>query len=145
VDDCLICAKHRGHGPLKGHLVVRTDGLAVYHRVDEDGSGPLGYLFLEPERHVPYVADLTDQEAMALGVLRARLSRGLLEATGAKFVFAMVIGTGVAHVHEHVFARHAGAPDDLPWYRSHEASPRADESQITELGRKLRTHLAQSN
>lgn len=139
---CDICAKHRGEGPLGGQLVARTDGFWVYHAPPgEDGLAPLGYLFVETDRHVPYVADLTEEEAATLGRLRTLLARGLREEAGAAFTFAMVVGAGVAHVHEHLMARFPDAPDTVPWYRSHQASPRADPAEVRDLTDQLARRL----
>jgi hypothetical protein len=53
-DDCPICAKHRGQGPLTGELIARLDGFWIYHAPPgEDGSAPLGYLLIESDRHAP--------------------------------------------------------------------------------------------
>jgi ATP adenylyltransferase len=141
VDDCPICAKHRGEGPLVGEFVARVDGIRVYHAPpDDDGAAPLGNLFIETDRHVAYVADLTPEEAAAVGRIRTLLARGLREACDAEFTFAAVIGTGVAHFHEHLVPRYADAPADLPWHQSAQAAPRADRERI----RALADHLAKT-
>jgi ATP adenylyltransferase len=143
VDDCPICAKHRGEGPLRGELVGRWDGFWIYHApADEHGLASLGYLFIETDRHVPYLADLSLNEAEALGRLRTRLAAALRAATHAEFVFAAVIGRGVAHFHEHLFARFPGTPNDVPWHQSDEAAPRADQATIADLARRLATAIS---
>ena len=134
---CVICAKHRGEGPLRGELVASVDGIRIYHRVDDDGSAPLGYLFIETERHAPYVSDLTPDEARAVGWIRTEVARALREAVSAEYVFAMVIGTGADHFHEHVFARHPGAEADLPWHDSHQQAPRGTPEAVARLCRLL--------
>ncbi|MBA2569827.1 MAG: histidine triad (HIT) protein [Chloroflexi bacterium] len=140
--DCIICAKHRGEGPLGGELVAAADGFRVYHASPaEDGRASLGHLFIETERHVAYVTELTDDEAGALGRLRTRLARALMDETSVERTFAMVIGTSVAHFHEHVMARHTGTPKEVPWYRSHEAAPRADVATVRDLARRLSLRL----
>src|SRR5687768_9360430 len=83
-DDCIICLKHRGEGPLTGQLIARIGGFEIWSaRTDEEGRAPLGYLFIESEQHVPYVADLGDDDAAALGLLRTRLARALRDVLGA--------------------------------------------------------------
>ncbi len=72
---CPICEKHLGRGPLQGRLVTRTAGFWVYHApLDDDGRAPRGYLIIESDRHAEYLADLTADEARALGELRTRLA-----------------------------------------------------------------------
>lgn len=138
MDGCQICAKHRGEGPLKGALVGRWAGFWVYHfPPGDDGLAPLGYVFIEADRHAPYLADLTDEEAAALGRLRTRLAHALREALDAEHVFAAVVGRGVPHFHEHLFARHRGTPADVPWHKSDEHAPRVDATTVSELAGRL--------
>jgi ATP adenylyltransferase len=138
VGDCKICAKHRGQGPLKGVLVGRWDGFWVYHfPPGDDGLAPLGYLFIETDRHASHLEDLTPQEASALGSLRSRLALALTESLDAEHVFAAVIGRGVPHFHEHLFVRHRGTAADVAWDDSPEAGPQADEPTVQELARRI--------
>jgi ATP adenylyltransferase len=138
MDDCPICAKHRGEGPLQGQVVGRWDGLWVYHAPPgEDGTASLGYLFIETDRHAPHLEDLTDEEATALGRLRSRLARALTDALDVENVFSAVVGRGVPHFHEHLFVRHRGTPSDVPWHQSDEAAPRADEAAVADLAARL--------
>jgi ATP adenylyltransferase len=141
--DCLICAKHRGEGPLKGELVGRRDGFWVYHAPPgEDGLASLGYLIIETDRHAPHLADLTDAEAAALGRLRTRMALALRDELDVPLVFAAVIGRGVPHFHEHIVPRHAGVPDDVPWHQSDEAGPHADAATVASLARRLAKRLS---
>jgi len=64
----------------------------------------------EPKRHVPGLPDLTDDEAKALGLLVARLSRALKASEGAEHIYAFSIGDRVPRVHIHVVPRYPGAP-----------------------------------
>jgi ATP adenylyltransferase len=142
VDDCAICAKHRAEGPLKGELVGRWGGFWVYHApAGEDGTASLGYLFIETDRHAPHLEDLSDEEASALGILRSHLARALASALDAENVFSAVIGRGVPHFHEHLFARHRGTPADIAWDDSPDAAPRADDATVTTLALQLRANV----
>ena len=145
MDDCPICAKHRGEGPLRGALVGRWDGFWVYHAApDERGLAALGHLFIETDRHVPYLADLSPEESAALGRLRTRLAHELRMATDAEFVLAAVIGLGVAHFHEHLFARFRDTPGEVPWHESDDAAPRADEAAVAALAGRLARAISAS-
>jgi ATP adenylyltransferase len=140
--DCRICAKHRGEGPLGGELVAHVDGFWIYHGPPgEDGLAPLGYLFIESDRHVPYLDALTDQESEALGRLRTRLAAALRTEVAPEHVFAVVTGRSEPHFHEHLFARHAGTPRDVPWHQSDEFAPRADADEVADLARRLAGRL----
>jgi ATP adenylyltransferase len=139
---CDICRKHRGEGPLGGQLIGQVDGFWVYHAPpDESGLTALGYLYIESDRHAGYLADLTDEEAEALGRLRSRLAAALRETLDPELVLAAVIGRGQAHFHEHLFCRHRGTPDGLPWHASDEAAPRVDLQGIAKLVDQLKETL----
>ena len=141
-DDCVICQKHQGHGPLTGQFVGRSDGFRVYHAMtNEAGTAPLGWLFIESERHAPYLADLTEQEAAALGRLRSRLAAVMREVLGAEFVLTFVLGLGIAHFHEHVVPRMPGTPDDVAWHASTDALPSAGPAEVADLARRLTSAL----
>ena len=141
--ECDICLKHEGKGPLTGELVGRTPDFWVYHAMaDEQGMAHLGWLFIESDRHAPYLADLTEDEAAALGVLRTRLASALRDEVDAELVLTFVIGLGIAHFHEHLVPRHAGTPHDLPWYDSAEALPKADAGRVADLAARLRARVS---
>ena len=142
-DECVICQKHRGEGPLTGQLVARIGGFEIWSaRTDERGLAPLGYLFIEPTRHVPYVWDFTDEEAATLGRLRTRVTRALREVTGAEFVVTVVLGLGVAHFHEHLLPRMPGTPAEVAWHDSDSVLPWVESDEIADLGSRLRGALA---
>src|SRR5580698_3952772 len=70
VTDCFVCRKHRDRGPLlPGGAVAEDDLVVVSHVVTPEVLGRdgttayLGHLFVEPLRHAPGLADLTDAEA----------------------------------------------------------------------------------
>ena len=70
----------------------------------------LGYIFVEPRRHVPELGDLTAQEAASFGRVTAIASAGLRDATRADHIYAAVIGHGIEHLHLHLIARYPGTP-----------------------------------
>jgi diadenosine tetraphosphate (Ap4A) HIT family hydrolase len=101
----------------------------------------LGHLLIESDGHVPYLADLGVDESGELGRLRTRLADALPSALGAEFVFACVIGTGVAHFHEHLLARPTREPADVAWYDSDELLELGDAEAVGRLTNDLRTRL----
>jgi ATP adenylyltransferase len=142
---CLICAKHRGEGPLIGGVMVWEDEHSlVFHRPPgETGTTVLGYLFVESRRHVPYLADLTDGEAAGIGRTVKRAALGLRTELNADFVFSAVAGMSHAHFHQHVFARHPGTPAEYGWMKGDQwpDAPRGQTSAIVELCERLRPYL----
>jgi hypothetical protein len=76
---CFVCRKHREQGALvPGGPVAGDELVLVSHVATPDtlgGQGTtayLGQLFVEPRRHAPGLADLTDAEARAAGLWCAR-------------------------------------------------------------------------
>jgi diadenosine tetraphosphate (Ap4A) HIT family hydrolase len=142
---CFVCDKQHGAGfdPVGG------DELVVVSHVLPDAPGRdgepvyLGHLVVEPRRHAPGLADLTDAEGAAVGTWVARASRAL-RAEGAEHVYSMVAGHQVAHLHQHLVPRYPGTPREYWW------PPRMDEwsgarmggvDDITQVVRSLRAHL----
>jgi ATP adenylyltransferase len=134
-EECLICQKHRGKGPLVGPLVYQDALLFVAHRA----VGSLGYLFIETQRHVSGLDELTDTEAEAVGRTTTKLARGLRSELAIEHVHSMVAGLGVAHFHQHVFVRHVGTPSSYGWC---EPWPDAPQGDIRDLAGRLAGYLA---
>ncbi len=123
---CLICAKHRGEGPLQGPVSYADDLVVVSHR----GDGLLGHAFVETRRHVGGVDGLTDAEAATVGRLTTRLARALRRELGSVRVHAFVAGLHVDHFHQHVLAVPPGAPADQPWWSPWTDGPRGDVGEL---------------
>jgi histidine triad (HIT) family protein len=146
VQDCIICRKHRGEVIIPGGAIYEDDLVYAGHAQIRDGQAAayLGYLMAETKRHAPGLADLTDAEAAALGVLVAHLSRALQATEGAEHVYAFVIGDGVPHVHVHVVPRYPGAPREYWGVRVDEwpEAPHGGPEAMAALCERLRAHLS---
>ena len=68
----------------------------------------LGFSYLEPKRHIPYITDLDGEEARTFGEVLAHLTTALREETGAELVYVYVFGGGVPHLHLHLAPHRAG-------------------------------------
>ncbi|GAA1835856.1 HIT family protein [Microlunatus capsulatus] len=134
-DDCLICRKHRGEGPLVGPVVHVDEHVSVSHRA----TGALGYVFVESRRHVPYLDGLTDTEAEAFGRTTTRLARALKAELDVAYVHVLVTGHSIAHLHQHVVVQHAGTPAGQPWWQEWDGAPHGD---VAALAARLGWHLA---
>jgi diadenosine tetraphosphate (Ap4A) HIT family hydrolase len=127
---------------LSGQLIAHADGFLIYHAMtDEEGRSPLGYLFIESERHTPYLWDLIDDEAQNLGRLQTRLARALRDEPGAEFVITLVLGLGIAHFHQHLLPRMPGTARNLPWDKSDEVLPRAGPDEVAAFAKRLKHRL----
>jgi diadenosine tetraphosphate (Ap4A) HIT family hydrolase len=94
-------------------------------------------------RHAPGLADLTDGEAQALGLLMSRLSRTLQRCEGAEHVYAFVLGDHVPHLHVHLVPRYRGTPRAYWGVRLDEwpDAPRGDAAAVEALCLRLRQCL----
>lgn len=147
--DCYICRKHRGDTDTPGSPIYE-DGLLYAGHADFRGgeqTAYLGYLMVEPKRHVRGLAALNDEEAQGLGLLVARLSRALQESEGAEHVYAFVLGHSGSHLHVHLVARYPGAPREYWGMRVDEwpDAPRGDAAAVAALCGRLRRHLQQGS
>ena len=148
--DCLVCRKHREQGPLvPGGPVAGDELVLVSHIAPPDALGGqgatayLGQLLVEPRRHAPGLADLTDAEAGAVGLWCARASRALRDMARAEHVYAAVFGDGVPHLHVHLLARFPGTPREY-WGVGVNKWPQARRGGAAEIGvlvRELRGYL----
>ena len=143
-DDCPICLKHLRQGPLAAELIHETELLVTSHApITEPGGVYLGYLFVEPRRHVTELGDLTEQEAEALGLIAMRLARALQQAQGAEHVYAAVVGHHVEHLHLHLIPRYPDTPPELYWTQvtDWEDAPRGDEVAVSAVAARIRAAL----
>jgi diadenosine tetraphosphate (Ap4A) HIT family hydrolase len=138
MDECQICAKHRGEGDLVGPLIWEDDLVVVTH-IPRDAYG---YVFVETRRHAPYVDNLTEPEAEAVGRTVRRAAIALRVELSPSYVFSAIAGRGVAHFHQHIWARPPEWPDDLRWDDTSwpGATPRT-EADIAELSARLTAHF----
>ena len=144
--ECFVCRKHRERETLvPGGPVGEDELVMVSHAIPGPSGRPayLGHLFVEPLRHAPGLADLTDAEARAVGWWCARTSRALRAVAGAEHVYAMVIGDGVPHLHVHLQARYPGAPREYWWGKVTEwpDAPRGQLPQVAGFVHSLRAFL----
>ena len=142
--DCLVCDKHRGTIEVPGGPIVDDELVYVSHMwPPEGGAVYLGYLFIEPKRHVPGLADLTTEEGARVGELTARLGLALRESEGAEHVYAAVIGHHVPHLHVHIAPRYPGTPEEYWWTRLLDwpDAPRGGADEVAAVGQRIRTAL----
>lgn len=141
-DECPICAKQRDE--VIGGVIYQDDLVYAHHVYNRNEPTFLGYVRAETRRHVPSFAELTDEEAQAVGLLITRLSRALKACVGADHVYAFFYGDHVPHLHIHVFARYPGTPEE--YWREHvdewAESPKGGAAEVEALAQRLRAYLA---
>jgi len=116
-----------------------------------DSTSLLGWVVLVARRHVAAVADLTDDEASALGPLTRDVSRALHELLGCEKTYVVQFAEHPQHrhVHVHVIPRSSSHPADLRGPRVFQLLGAADadrvpESEMNRLGELLRRRLSAS-
>jgi diadenosine tetraphosphate (Ap4A) HIT family hydrolase len=142
---CFVCDKHRD----PALDPVAADDLVVVTHVSPTAPGTdgkpvyLGHLVVEPRRHAPGLADLTDAEGAAVGTWVARASRAL-RAAGAEHVYSVVTGDRIDHLHQHLIPRYPGTPREYWWQRLDEwpEARLGGADDVARVVRGLRTHLA---
>ncbi|MFZ0216206.1 MAG: HIT family protein [Candidatus Dormiibacterota bacterium] len=98
----------------------------------------LGWLVLAPRRHVTALAELTDEEASALGPWPVRLSRALRTVTGCErtYVAQFAEAAGFAHVHFHVVPQARDLPAELLGPRIFQLLGRSAVEQVSAVERE---------
>jgi histidine triad (HIT) family protein len=148
--DCFVCRKHTQQGSLLPGGPVGQDDLVIVSHLTPAAPGRsgrpayLGHLLVEPRRHAPGLADLTDDEARAVGWWCTRASQALRAAAGAEHVYAAVIGNAVPHLHVHLLPRYPGTPREY-WSQRVDEWPgarRGGEPEITTFVAGLRAYLS---
>jgi len=143
--DCFVCQRHRGIISSPGGAIYQDDLVYVGHAQIPEGQATvyLGWVLVEPKRHAPGLADLTDAESQAIGLLVTRLSRALKASEGAEHIYSFVLGHHVPHVHVHVVPRYPGAPREYWGVRADEwpDAPHGGPHEIAEVCTRLRAYL----
>jgi histidine triad (HIT) family protein len=145
VTDCFVCRKHRGEIRIPGGAVYEDELVYASHgALPEDQSTMyLGILFVEPKRHLPGLAELTDTEARAIGLLVTRLGRALKKSEKAEHIYSFVYGDHVPHLHIWVVPRYPGTPREYWGMKVDEwpEAPKGGAEDITSLSERLRVQL----
>ena len=109
-----ICDKHRRGDDAPGGMLLADDLVCAGHVHPLDApDAALGYLMVEPRRHVRGLGDLTEDEAGRIGVITSKLDRLLRDVAGVQPVYSFVFGDRVEHLHVHLAPRYPAAPVGL--------------------------------
>jgi diadenosine tetraphosphate (Ap4A) HIT family hydrolase len=96
---CQICDKHKtGVNP-----IFQDEDWMVTH--GPLSSQILGYLYIEPKRHVENWTDFTDNELSKVGPLVKRLEKVMKEILDIDRVYVVTISEAVRHLHFHIIPR----------------------------------------
>lgn len=113
------------------------------------GTSVEGWLVLVARRHIPAIADMSEEEALELGRLLREASRALAQAVGCEKTYVVQFAEHPQHphVHFHVIPRMADQPEHMRSVRIFEqlgVPPEAEvsEKRMDEIGRRVRKAMA---
>jgi diadenosine tetraphosphate (Ap4A) HIT family hydrolase len=96
---CPICEKHKH---LENRIYEDEDWVVTHGPL---ASQILGYMYIEPKRHVENWSDFTDQELLKVGPLIKRLESALKKELNIERVYVVTISEAVRHLHFHIIPR----------------------------------------
>ena len=98
---------------------------------------------IDIKRHVPSLAELTEEEAKAFGLITSRVSKAL-KSEGAEHIYAFVSGNGVPHMHMHIIPRYPNTPKEF-WSPTEVAgwtgAPHGGSQQIQNYVKRIRKYM----
>jgi len=106
--DCPLCA-----GADMDEALMRTEvwSDSLWRLTTCNVTEVAGFSYLEPRRHITDITELTGAEAESFGVVIAKASAAIREATGVERVFVYIFGDTLDHLHVHLAPhRNQGSP-----------------------------------
>jgi len=109
---CRSCELTADPGKSPGGSILDTGLWSLTHAIEPIPM--VGWLILQPRRHVEHFADLTADEALQYGPLVQHICQTLsTELAPAKIYLAMFAeARGFAHLHTHLIPRSADMPEE---------------------------------
>ncbi|KMK77394.1 HIT family protein [Alkalihalobacillus pseudalcaliphilus] len=99
MNSCLICQKH---DELNVGL-IETEHWLLTHGPFE--SQILGYVYLEPRRHLENWSEMTQQEVSEMGIQIQRVEKALNNLLPLQRLYSLTISEAVSHIHVHLIPR----------------------------------------
>lgn len=99
--DCALCRGTEGDRELDRTQVWED---SLWRLTMSRRSPTRAFAYLEPKRHIPYLADLDGEEARTFGPVLAQACAAIRVASGANLVYLYVFGGGIPHLHVHIGA-----------------------------------------
>lgn len=129
-----------GSIPVPGGTVFSDELVYANHAFDDPKQNYLGEFYVQTRRHVDHWADLTDEEACAVGLLITRLSRALKLILKVDHTYVVYYVEVTPHLHVILTARYPDMPKEYirgNIYKWPQA-PHGEERKIVELCEKIR-------
>jgi diadenosine tetraphosphate (Ap4A) HIT family hydrolase len=140
----MFCADAHRKAQSPARIVYEDDHFYVIHPLDDDQPTYLGSLMTVTRRHIASFAELTADEAQAIGLLLARVTRALKATTGAGHAYAYFFGEGFHHLHVFTVARYDAMPAEFVRLDVERwpAAPRGAVAEVEALCVQLRASMA---
>lgn len=103
--DCSICLKHKQLD--KGYVLYDDEDWLITHA--HNGSGLLGYCYLEPKKHYENWSDFEIEQLAKIGVLIKRVEQALRKEISIERLYVVTISEAVRHLHFHLIPREKDA------------------------------------
>jgi histidine triad (HIT) family protein len=144
MDGCPFCATYEELSFALGGILYEDDLVSAHHYYQDEEPAYLGHLLLRTKRHVPGLAELTEDEGQAIGLAVARLSKALKACTGAEKVYAEAYYEVVPHLHLLLTARYPGMPQEFWRWKIGEwpDAPKGGAREVMALCERLRAQLS---
>jgi histidine triad (HIT) family protein len=147
MDGCPFCATYEDLPFALGGILYEDDLVCAHHYYQDGEPAYLGHLLLRTKRHVPGLAELTEDEGQAIGLAVARLSKALKTCTGAEKVYAEAYYEVVPHLHLLLTARYPGMPREFWRWKIGEwpDAPKGGAKEVIALCELLRVQLSRES
>lgn len=111
METCFTCEVNAGRAATPGGTIYADDLWIADH-----GTPALvrGYVVLKPKRHVRDLADLTADEASAMGRAAKRVTAAMRSALRPERIYVCAFVEAVPHLHFHLLPRYADMPPHGP-------------------------------
>ncbi|AST91197.1 HIT family protein [Sutcliffiella cohnii] len=143
-EGCFICNKHARNIELAGVTIYEDEFVYVGH-MDRNGKpNYLGHIMIDLKRHAPTLAEMTMEEAVAFGMIMAKVSKALKESENAEHIYSFVAGDAVPHLHMHLVARYPNTPKEYwgPWdVYDWEGGPMGDNNEVISLCNRIKVYM----
>ena len=142
--ECLFCQIPVGEIPVPGGMIYEDELVCACHYSHSGTPEYLGNILVQPKRHAKTFAELTDDEARAMGLLIARVARALGGCCGAERAYVEFYGEVSPHLHVFLTARYPGVPSGYWRWKIGDwpDAPRGGVAEIAALSERLRAYVA---
>ncbi len=142
MNKCQVCEKHKNLQGLPGGKIFEDELVFVGHFPVAEEPAHFGHIILELKRHITQINEMTEPEAIAIGVWTRRIAMALHDALEAEHVYTVRIGDVTPHLHFHLVPRYKNAPRDT-WGALHfrwAEGPKATPQDMKVISQKIRDY-----